>query len=195
MNFFSIIGALATLLYIGSAQATVVNISTQWGQNPMAILVNNGSAFGVGAMLHLDAGEYLITPVDQTFEGARFTAANRFGSPNYEWSMYVAIGGAPGVKYGYGEGAATSPDWRYWATPAQAFAAAPKPFSFTLNKATDVKFYWVDNIFSDNSGGISFNVSAVPEPASYALLLLGLTVIAGAGLRRKTFKLPDHKPG
>ncbi|CDG85177.1 PEP-CTERM sorting domain-containing protein [Janthinobacterium agaricidamnosum] len=195
MKFVSVISALATLLYVGSAQATVVNISALWGQNPMMTAGHDASQVGVGTILHLDAGEYRVTPVDQTFEGARFTAASRFGNYNYEWSMYISIDGAPGVKYGYGEGWATSTDWRYWSTPAQAFAAAPQPFSFTLNKATDVKFYWIDNYFSDNVGGISFNVSAVPEPDSTALLLAGLSVIVCAGLRRKALQLPDHKAG
>jgi len=45
-------------------------------------------------------------------------------------------------------------------------------------------FYW-DTISSDNSGEITFNIDgAVPEPATWALLLLGFGLVGGAMRRR-----------
>lgn len=185
MKFISVVVvSMAALFSLSSAQATVVNISTQWGANPVVFADPVSGVWAVGSTLHLAAGEYFATPVDQSFQGANYTAANRFGNNSYEWNFYLSIDGSAGVKYGYGEGYATA-GWQYWGTQAEAFAAAPAPVKFTLSKASDVTFYWKDNQFGDNTGGISLNVSAVPEPETYAMLLAGLGLMTVVGVRRR----------
>lgn len=47
--------------------------------------------------------------------------------------------------------------------------------------------YW-DSNYGDNSGQITFNVSAVPEPGMFAMLLAGLLVLAPVRRRMETFK-------
>lgn len=44
-------------------------------------------------------------------------------------------------------------------------------------------FYW-DSNSGDNTGNIAFNVASVPEPATWAMLLLGFGVVGGAMRRR-----------
>jgi PEP-CTERM motif len=52
------------------------------------------------------------------------------------------------------------------------------------NTGTLELFYW-DSNKGDNFGEISFNISAAPEPASWALMIAGFG-LAGAAIRRRT---------
>jgi hypothetical protein len=47
-----------------------------------------------------------------------------------------------------------------------------------------LRLYNWDNNRGDNSGAISFTLAIVPEPATWALLIAGFTLV-GAGLRRR----------
>jgi hypothetical protein len=74
---------------------------------------------------------------------------------------------------------------QYFATEALAFANAPGLGKFTLTTATTMKFWIPDAIFFlDNDGGVSFSLTAVPEPASWALMIGGFG-LTGAVLRRR----------
>ncbi len=57
---------------------------------------------------------------------------------------------------------------------------------FTLAEATDVKFFIYDNNISDNRGGVSLSISAVPEPATWAMLIAGFGLVGMASRRRRT---------
>jgi len=48
-------------------------------------------------------------------------------------------------------------------------------------------YYW-DSNYGDNSGHITFNVSAVPEPGMFVMLLAGLLVLAPIRRRAEAFK-------
>ncbi len=189
MKSFAYAAVATAALALGSAHAEVVNISTALYGNPVTIDLSPGVK-GVGTTLNLMAGTYTVTPVDTSFAGAMFDAANRFGyvslpTLGWEWDYFYSIGGADGIAVGDGaQGGVNNPAYRDSA--AGAFAAAPGPVTFTLASATDVTFYWLDDAFGDNAGGISLNVStsAVPEPGSMALMLVGVAALALRARRR-----------
>ncbi|MCO5296307.1 MAG: PEP-CTERM sorting domain-containing protein [Fimbriimonadaceae bacterium] len=180
------VACLAGAVLAGQASATIVNISTHLGANPVEVTV--GSIKHVGVTLSLGPGTHTVTPID-TSGGGAYTAANRFSQVNlpfkgWEWNVFVSTdGGLTGVKHGYGGGSPSNDD-PYQATAAAAFAAAPAPFLLTYGSATDVTFFWLDDNFGDNTGGISIDVSSpVPEP--FTLSLVGLALATAVRRRRK----------
>ncbi|MEW5686450.1 MAG: PEPxxWA-CTERM sorting domain-containing protein [Pseudomonadota bacterium] len=78
-----------------------------------------------------------------------------------------------------------------YANPA-AYSVTTNPISFTLAAAQSVNFFIIDYPYGDNSGGISIRLTrveepgpgGVPEPSTWALMILGFGA-AGAGLRRR----------
>lgn len=76
-----------------------------------------------------------------------------------------------------------------FATADAAFAAysATGPLTLTFTVPTAVTFAIADDLssFGDNSGGVSLSVSAVPEPATWATMVLGFFGL-GFAMRRKT---------
>jgi hypothetical protein len=172
----------------GAAQATIINISTLANSNSFVQIANGLTE--VGTQLQLNAGDYLVTPVD-TMHGGLYTAALRFGSVNppdtgWEWDYYVAVNNGPAVKIGFGEGIPAI-GGTYRSTAAEAFATA-QPYTFALSGPANVAFYWRDNRFDDNSGGISISVdavSAVPESSGLQMMALGAVLVLAA-TRRKT---------
>ena len=189
MKSFAYAAVATAALALGSAHAEVVNISTALNGNPVTIDLGGGLT-GVGSTLALAAGTYTVTPVDSSFAGATFDAANRFGyaslpTVGWEWDYFYAIGGADAIAVGAGaQGGLNNPAYRDSA--ANAFADAPGPVTFTLAAPTNVTFYWLDDAFGDNIGGISLAVtSAVPETGSLALMLAGLAALGACARRRR----------
>lgn len=55
---------------------------------------------------------------------------------------------------------------------------------FTMAAAATVDFVIQDSNYAGNSGGVSIDVTAVPEPASWSLMITSFGVVGGA-LRRR----------
>jgi hypothetical protein len=63
------------------------------------------------------------------------------------------------------------------------------PFGFSLASAQDVNFYFKDSFYADNRGGVSISLNkmaAVPEPATWAMMLVGFGALGTVMRRRKT---------
>ncbi len=103
----------------------------------------------------------------------------------WEWNYWLKIDNGPGTKFGFGEYIPAQGSNSYQANAPAAFALAPAPHTFTLAASSKVTLYWRDDVWADNSGGISVDVSPVPEPGGYALAFAGLGVVGMLGARRR----------
>lgn len=159
---FAIVTSSA-ILFAGSAAATTVNINA----------VSSG-----GTSVPFSAGDHLVSWIG-TANGGSYDAWSAWSSGN-NWLNSILVTTSSGTT-GHGNG--VSP---YYATPAAALAAAQSlTFHMILANAETVNFKVADNIFGDNRGGVSLNVSAVPEPETYAMLLAGLGMLGFTTRRRK----------
>ena len=178
VRLFIVAIPLLALSALAEASTTVINISTQLGANPVQFDAGNGNT-GVGYTLLLNEGDYEVSPLNST-RGGTFTAANRFGfasppSRGWEWSYFLAASGLGPIKVGFGGG---EPDgtFTYQTSPEAAFSLAPS-YSFHLDTTRSVTFYWLDDRWNDNVGGISLAISAVPEPSNPLLYLTGTALL------------------
>lgn len=157
----------------------------------------NGSLDGTAGVVSvlLNAGTYSLKFVDGLYSGfsrwssnAGCSGAGTHCRQGYENSARYVIGG---VTYGIGDndglGTPGPHGEAYYASAAQAIAAAAGySATFTLTEAQNVQFYLRDNVLGDNRGGVSLAISAVPEPATWAMMILGFGVVGAAMRRRKT---------
>lgn len=141
------------------------------------------------ATLNLAAGDYTVSLVKGAYTAwapARTGVdGNGVNIPGANWGDYYryAIDGGPRLNANPFDPAAP----RY-VTPDDAFAAytASGPLKLSFTTPTSVTFSIADDehSFWDNSGGVSLSIAAVPEPATWAMMLIGFLGIAVA-LRTK----------
>lgn len=90
---------------------------------------------------------------------------------------WVTTPGTPPPWNGYGGGVMANGSGDYTSTAADAFATAPT-HSFVLGAGQSAKVFFMDDIWGDNTGGVSIDVTVVPEPQAYGLALAGLGMVA-----------------
>lgn len=117
------------------------------------------------------AGDYVVSFADNGLYKAwapAFDFANLTANGNWEDRYSVTINGVTTEFNPFGGARFATADAAY-----DAFKNLTS--SFSLSAATDVTFSIPDfpDSFWDNSGGVSLNVAAVPEPATWAMLVLG----------------------
>lgn len=123
----------------------------------------------------LYAGVYRVTPVSPATDAAALY---------YAWNPYAVL---PSWRTDFRIDTATSHinggGSLHFNTPQEAFAAPDNlPFEFTLLQAEVVRVYVLDNLISDNQGGVSFRIEqVVPTPTS---AISAATLLAGAALSR-----------
>ena len=160
--------------------------------------VANASLDGsTGKTVALAQGRYRVT-----FSQGAFTAFNRFSTSTgcdaagdncttgFENSARFIVNG---ITFRLGDGNANggigpiSPGNGYFETAARSFANAggySQDFSVGAG-GTNGNFFVFDDNLGDNSGGITLSIAAIPEPATWAMMILGFGVIGGALRRRR----------
>lgn len=71
--------------------------------------------------------------------------------------------------------------------PWTSYPESTDPFKLSLSTGQNVNFFIRDTNYTDNSAGVSIalkSVAAVPEPATWAMLLVGFGAV-GAAMRRR----------
>jgi hypothetical protein len=200
IRWMCLVVAVCTL-YVSSAGAVIVDLNAR--SNNLSNTID----------LALGAGTYAIDPIGTADGGAwnawnawgRTSCANSTGCPRTSpttvvgWLNIYSFGSADLTNVTInGIAAVPSVGDNYFVDP---FMAYPDPLSaladawsaeFTLAVASMVSFAIPDNPLSDNLGGMSLNVTvsrpsgSVPEPASIALMGLGLLGLAAARYRKRT---------
>ena len=110
--------------------------------------------------------------------------------------FYCTLNGGPQVKHGWdgAEREQVTPERfsDFYDTPERAFEHVFEPVALTATETSSLLLYVPDCCFGDNTGGLEIRVlqvepavTAVPVPASAALLLLGLIGVGAQGLRRR----------
>ena len=190
----------------GAAQAIVVNIDSQQNGSyvaggPQYLLPGTLAQPYNPVQVTLDAGTYTISNAAGSgyFSAWNFNSGGQYRNAtfNWVWSFVMAEHGGNIIEDAYvnnvlGSQAAMA---AYTGTTTYngnillaGTSTAGFHDSFTLTKTTTLDFY-VDDYnwgLGDNYGGVSLNISAVPEPGGLAMLLSGLLAI-GFVLRRRRF--------
>jgi PEP-CTERM motif len=183
MKYFAIASAAALGVAAPVNAAVIVDVD---GRNNSTV----DSAINPAALkkVVLKQGRYVFSFV----EGA-YTSHNRFGG-----SVSGCTGGTDCLR-----GWETNVRWifdgnssvigklgnfTYHATEAAAFAASS---AFTKEVTIgaggqEVGFYIFDPQTNDNRGGVSIGIAAVPEPATWAMMIMGFGLIGGAYRSRRT---------
>jgi hypothetical protein len=102
--------------------------------------------------------------------------------------------GTPGVQIGqsfgtWSQGGLVAPYGALvgaWdTTPSNYFLIGTNFAGVATASTSNLKLYYFDSNFGDNTGSILVNVTAVPEPETYAMLLAGLGLIGFMSRRRR----------
>ena len=185
--------ALATVAAVAvpASAATIINLDGKLNTS-----TNGANAF----VQNFAAGSYVVTFVqDQYTAMSRWTSETGCDSAGihcrqgWENSARIVIGDTTHL---FGDGAASgghgplTPEDGYFKTAAMSLAhAAAYSFQFTLSEASDVRFFIYDTPVTDNRGGVSLSVAAVPEPAAWALMIAGFGLVGFSARRRKAIAL------
>jgi hypothetical protein len=156
-------------------------LSAAMSANAAVIDISARDDFGTTWVdLTLDAGTYNVTQIADTFVAwnawSRVSGCDSSGmncSTGWINSYRIASSELGEIKVNTSKSGNTY--YRY-ETPEIALANS-QPFQFTISSQQVVSFYNADTPKSDNLGGLSLNVSAVPEPSTIGLMFGGLGLV------------------
>ncbi|WP_350150024.1 PEP-CTERM sorting domain-containing protein [Nitrosomonas sp.] len=184
--------ACALLFYATTISATVVNIdATRYGfafpTDPAPVIgqiINPFSTSGPLNQLTLSAGTYTITNANG-LPGANpdFTALrfNDMGGSNWAWGFVIADDSDKRVVlYGEAGGLSNTKSGIADQLSVQNFVS-----TLYLPTTTTLDFMIRDYYLADNAGGVALNITAVPEPEAYVMLLAGLSWLGFMARQRK----------
>ena len=185
-KFLALIAVASAAVLTLPAQAITLNLD---GMANASIDGSNGVGFA------LAAGKYRFS-----FVNDQYTAFSRFSSATgcdgsgrncvqgFENSTMVVTNGVTNM---FGDGNASGgfgpvSGGGYYETAANSFANSGQYTSiFTFAAPVTGSAYIFDDILSDNRGGVSLNIAAVPEPATWGLMILGFGGM-GVAMRRRS---------
>ena len=184
----------ALALSTGANAATIVDVDG----------IAHSSLDGTSAVsVSLAAGTYTLTFIENQFSAFnRWTNAvsgcDRAGgncAQGYENTVSYVV---DGTTYSFGDapigGYGPLASGGYFSSAAASLAhAASYTTQFTLAAPGEVSFFIYDDFTADNAGGVSLAIdqvtSAVPEPATWAMMILGFGLVGGALRRRRSTAL------
>ena len=166
----SLAGLLAGVFFVGivdlaSAAIIDLNARTTTTTNPVII--------------HFSAGTYDVTPIGVA-DGGAYNAWNAWGFvslPSNGWLNKYSLSSSEFPAYTVGQGTP-------YATDLIALSNAVGT-TFTLTSDGDVNFFITDNPYSDNIGGISLSITAVPEPNAILLVSSGIAALGVTRVSRR----------
>ena len=168
--------AAAGLWMAAPAQAVIVNIDASHGftydtggSDPAPLPGQHINLIGSPITLTLGAGDWRITNAAGQ-PGALFDAwSYNLYTASWAWAFVAADDATRKVLFYAAAGGGSSA-----AEVAALDAVKTFRYDFTLTAPTTLLFTLRDYYVGDNDGGVSIDVSPVPEPASVALMALGL---------------------
>jgi hypothetical protein len=181
--------ATAALVAAGTAQASTPVVVDALGDaygtsGATAVTLHAGEAFTVtvdpadlwsaGALPRWSNADGLTHNLFATGSDESGQAAGTLIGQN--WGTYSTADGS----FAYGELVG-----RIGAGP---YFAVGTSFSGVASSAGTLTLYYWDSYTADNAGSVTAEVSAVPEPASAALMLAGFAALAGVARRRAAKK-------
>ena len=177
----------AALLLAGTAHAAVVDVDA------LADSYHSGVGTGVFAgTLAADETFTITVAADDLWSAGgipRWSTADGLTSNLFATGSDDS-GAAAGTLIGKNAGFYTTADgsFRYGELVGRIgdgqFFAVGTSYSGTAAVAGDLRLFYWDSYSADNTGSVAATVTAVPEPASIALVLAGLGIIGGLSRRR-----------
>lgn len=178
------------LFYATTSSATIVNIdATRYGfafpTDPAPVVGQIISPFSTSGPLNqltLSAGTYIVTNATGLPGADPDLTASRFNSgENWAWNFIIANDlDKSVVLYGEAGGVASSKSGIAGQLSVQNFTS-----TFYLPTTTTLDFMIRDYYLPDNAGGVALNITAVPEPETYVMLLVGLSWLGIYGMSKK----------
>ena len=188
MNKLIVLAGVLLAISAPVGAATIVNVDGR----------TNTSMDGANAVsVSLDAGTYEVRFVTDAYTAfSRWSGESGCNGDGLHcrsgWENSARII-ADSTLYKFGDGDASGGlgplggEDGYFGSAATSFAhSAIYSMKFTLAQAGDVKFFIYDDHLTDNRGGVSLSVAAVPEPATWAMLIAGFGLVGMAARRRKS---------
>jgi PEP-CTERM motif len=185
---------VAALGFAAPAQASVIiNVNGRANAGQPA-----SSPLAAPVTVFLNQGRYLLTFVAPPTPGANFTAVNVWNNNNGTGCNSAGSNCAKGwfnrVEYFLGSNPSnfatlgSSSQANRYRTAALSFASAGQYSAEIIVGAGGQNFgaFIKDQPITDNFGGVSLSVAGVPEPATWAMMIMGFGLIGGAYRTRRT---------
>jgi hypothetical protein len=200
-NYLGAVAAAAFVALAGNASASATTVDYD------VSAVTNGLGKGSPVNVVLGPGSYSLTAIG-TADGGLYNAWNANSQPDCQrncstgWQWGYTYFSAPNVLTLIGVAGQSATDLdaldAVQASPTFNFGtfnittstftpgAVGNPFTFTLDQTSTFGVFIVDGDgdYAHNLGGVSFRITRVPEPATWAMMLLGFVGI-GAAMRRR----------